>query len=46
MATRGRVGGRPTNLSNRKQEIAKDIYYSKKYTIQAICDELGISKPT
>jgi DNA invertase Pin-like site-specific DNA recombinase len=43
---RGRVGGRPKKLSNRKQEIAKDMYHSKKYTIQAICEELGISKPT
>jgi DNA invertase Pin-like site-specific DNA recombinase len=43
---RGRVGGRPKKLSNRKQEIAKDMYLSKKYTIQAICEELGISKPT
>jgi DNA invertase Pin-like site-specific DNA recombinase len=43
---RGRVGGRPNKLSNRKQEIAKDMYLSKKYTIQAICEELGISKPT
>jgi DNA invertase Pin-like site-specific DNA recombinase len=43
---RGRVGGRPKKLSNRKQEIAKDMYSSKKYTIKAICEELGISKPT
>ena len=43
---RGRVGGRPNKLSNRKQEIAKDMYQSKKYTIKAICEELGISKPT
>jgi DNA invertase Pin-like site-specific DNA recombinase len=43
---RGRVGGRPKKLSNRKQEIVKDMYLSKKFTIQAICEELGISKPT
>jgi DNA invertase Pin-like site-specific DNA recombinase len=43
---RGWVGGGPNNLSNRKQEIAKDMYHSKKYKIQAICEELGISKPT
>lgn len=43
---RGRVGGRPNKLSDRKQQIAKDMYNSKKYTIQAICEDLGISKPT
>ena len=43
---RGRVGGRPNKLSDRKQQIAKDMYTSKKYTIQAICEDLGISKPT
>ena len=43
---RGKVGGRPNKLSDRKQQMAKDMYNSKKYTIQTICEELGISKPT
>jgi DNA invertase Pin-like site-specific DNA recombinase len=43
---RGRVGGRPNKLSDRKQQMAKDMYNSKKYTIKAICEELSISKPT
>lgn len=43
---RGRVGGRPNKLTVRKQQIAKDMDISKKYSIRAICEELSISKPT
>lgn len=43
---RGRVGGRPQKLNPKQVELAKDMYQSKKYTIQEICDQLNITKPT
>ena len=43
---RGKQGGRPKKLDANKQELAKDLYASKKYTIMEICEMVGISKPT
>ena len=43
---RGRVGGRPSKLTETQKILAKDMYTSKKYTITQICEQLDISKPT
>ncbi len=43
---RGRVGGRPKKLDEKKTELAYRLYDEKKHTITEICQMLGISKPT
>lgn len=43
---RGRLGGRPKKLSETKRKLAKRLYEEKELTIDQICEEMGISKPT
>ena len=43
---RGRVGGRPRVLDEKKTQLAYQLYDEKKYTVKEICQILGISKPT
>ena len=43
---RGRKGGRPPALDDKKVELAYRLYDEKKYTVKEICRILGISKPT
>ena len=47
--TRGRVGGRPKGLSKQARATAmaaETLYREGALSIQAICEQLGISKPT
>jgi DNA invertase Pin-like site-specific DNA recombinase len=44
--SRGRQGGRPKKLSKEKQQLAVDLYNSKKYSLLQICDMTGIVKTT
>ncbi|WP_064198654.1 MULTISPECIES: recombinase family protein [Emticicia] len=44
--SRGRVGGRPKKLNEKKSKMARDMYDSKKYEIKEICEALEVSKPT
>ncbi len=43
---RGRVGGRPKKLDDKKTELAYRLYDEKKYTVKEICQMIGVSKPT
>lgn len=43
---RGRKGGRRKKLDERKRTLAVDLYRQKKHTIVAICEMVGITKPT
>jgi DNA invertase Pin-like site-specific DNA recombinase len=43
---RGRKGGRPKKLNQRKVEIAKELYNSRKTTVDEICRTLNISRAT
>ncbi len=43
---RGRTGGRPFKLNDKKRQLAREMYDSKKYAIKDICDTLQVSKPT
>jgi DNA invertase Pin-like site-specific DNA recombinase len=43
---RGRKGGRPKSLDDKKVELAYRLYDEKKYTVKEICRILRISKPT
>lgn len=46
---RGRKGGRPRGLSKeakQKAMAAETLYREGELSVQAICDQLGISKPT
>ncbi len=43
---RGRVGGRPKKLDEKKTELAFHLYDEQKYAVKEICRMLGISKPT
>ena len=43
---RGRTGGRPKALSPSKRKLAVQLYQEKQYTIDEICQMMGISKPT
>ena len=44
--SRGRQGGRPKKLSQEKQQMAQNLYKSKQYSINQICDMVGVSKTT
>lgn len=47
--TRGRKGGRPAGLSKQAKATAmaaETLYKEGKLSVQDICDQLGISKPT
>ena len=43
---RGRKGGRPPALDEKKREVAIKLYSGKEHTIKEICRIMGISKPT
>ena len=43
---RGRVGGRPKRLNEDKRKLAVRLYNEKNHSIDAICEMMGITKPT
>ena len=43
---RGRVGGRPKRLSEDKRKLAVRLYNEKQHSLDAICEMMGITKPT
>jgi len=43
---RGRNGGRPLKLDEKKRELAIKIYNERERSIKEICQIMGISKPT
>jgi len=43
---RGRKGGRPKALNQKKRELAVKLYHEKEKTVKEICELMGISKPT
>jgi DNA invertase Pin-like site-specific DNA recombinase len=43
---RGRKGGRPKALDADRRALAVNLYEQRKHTVDEICQELGISKPT
>lgn len=43
---RGRIGGRPRKSSKDNIKEMKDLYNSKKVTVEKICERFNISKPT
>jgi DNA invertase Pin-like site-specific DNA recombinase len=43
---RGRVGGRPKAMDERKIQIARSLYADRKTTIAEICETLNVSKAT
>lgn len=43
---RGRKGGRPKSLNQKKIRLANNLYTSKKYRVKDICEIVGVSKST
>jgi DNA invertase Pin-like site-specific DNA recombinase len=43
---RGRKGGRPKALTDKKVAMVKELYENKKLTINEICETLKISRTT
>jgi len=43
---RGRKGGRPKALDKKKQALLYQLYDERKYSVQQMCEMLGISKST
>jgi len=43
---RGRKGGRPKSLDEKKRKLAVRLYRERKTPIDEICQMMGISKPT
>src|SRR3954462_3595835 len=43
---RGRVGGRPKKLNDKKKRRVIELYNEKKIPIKEICEMMDISKPT
>ena len=44
--SRGKVGGRPRKLDNKKPAIAQELYNEKTHSVAEICMSLGISRAT
>ena len=44
--TRGRTGGRPPSLDSEKRKLAVKLYNDKNYSVNQVCQMMGISKPT
>jgi DNA invertase Pin-like site-specific DNA recombinase len=44
--SRGRKGGRPKSLDEKKTDLLYQLYDERKHSIQEICDIMGISKST
>ena len=43
---RGRKGGRPPSLDAEKRKLAAKLYNDKNYSVNQVCQVMGISKPT
>ena len=43
---RGRKGGRPKALDDKKRKLAINMFKDKKYSVKDVCDAVGITKPT
>ena len=43
---RGRKGGRPSSLDAEKRKLAVKLYNDKNYSVNQVCQVMGISKPT
>lgn len=43
---RGRLGGRPNKLDEKKVALARKLYASKEHSILEICQAVGVSKAT
>ncbi len=43
---RGRKGGRPKRLDDKKRKLAVEMYRERKHSIEEICQMMGITKPT
>ena len=43
---RGRKGGRPPSLDAEKRKLAVKLYNDKNYSVNQVCQVMGISKPT
>ncbi|PVY38944.1 recombinase family protein [Pontibacter virosus] len=43
---RGRVGGRPKKMNKEKIKLTVKLYQEKQHSVDAICEMMGISKPT
>ena len=43
---RGRVGGRPAKMTPEKVKVAREMYDSKEYTVEAIAKTIGVSRKT
>ena len=43
---RGRKGGRPPSLDAEKRKLAVKLYKDKNYSVNQVCQVMGISKPT
>ncbi|HKO86421.1 MAG TPA: recombinase family protein [Actinomycetota bacterium] len=41
---RGRHGGRPSVVTGHKLQVAQEMYYSGRYTVNAIATTLGVSR--
>jgi DNA invertase Pin-like site-specific DNA recombinase len=44
--SRGRIGGRPRRLDEKKAAIARALYNDRKHAVAEICKTLGISRAT
>ena len=43
---RGRKGGRPPSLDTENRKLAVKLYNDKNYSVNQVCQVMGISKPT
>ena len=43
---RGRKGGRPKRLNDKKRKLAVQLYRDGKHSVDEVCQMMGISKPT
>ena len=43
---RGRTGGRPKALDQKKRQLTIDLYQSRKHSVKEICEMMGIGKTT
>ena len=44
--SRGRKGGRPPSLDAENRKLAVKLYNDKNYSVNQVCQMMGISKPT
>lgn len=42
----GRVGGRPPTMTPEKIKVARQMYDSRRHTVEAIAKTLGVSRKT